>query len=170
MDKSTLPQVLEQQPDNTELSNAESELSDIDINASDPKAESTKVGTSKNGGTWLPTKGRAQTPRKKRFRQTDSPASHDEGLSPDYILSRNDSIESRIHDALIPFHEEMDIMKQEVKHITEENRKLSEKCTRMDIQARKGNLKIWGIIEQKKKLNLISKGQYWTCSLNMVSI
>ena len=118
------PQVLEQQTDKSELRNVESELSDIEENASDPKSETTKVGTSfkqqRNGGAWLPTKGRSQTPRKKRFRHTDSPASQDESLSPDYILSRNDSIEARIYDALIPFREEMDIMKQEVKHITEE--------------------------------------------------
>lgn len=107
------------------------------------------------------TRNRSQTPRPKRARdQVESSSSLDETIPTEYEQqSLQDIIDSRIGVALLPARREMDEMKKEIKELKDENHRLSDRCIKLDSQARKKNLKIWGLLEGTKETRLDLKGQ-----------
>lgn len=102
---------------------------------------------------WTSAMSRTQTPRTKRLRtHTESPTNLVNESSPrGDNLTLEEIIDSRINAALDPARTEVSELREEVKAIKAENKRLKERCVKIDSQARKKNLKIWGIIEQNKE-------------------
>lgn len=101
----------------------------------------------RSGERWRAPGGRTQTPRAKRLRRyTDSLSSLDETLPTMNEDGTFEGIEQSniIKDILA----ELDEMRDQMQNIRVENKRLNEKCLKLDSLSRRNNLKIWGILEE----------------------
>lgn len=97
---------------------------------------------------WTNAMSRAQTPRSHRLRtQTESPTNLEGASTPrGDNLTLEQIIDSRINAALDPERTEVNELREEVKAIKAEKKKLKERCVKIDSQSRKKNLKIWVLL------------------------
>ena len=149
-------------PDIAETEAVSEENLELDMTQAEQSLKETPRGPPRNltgyrqrrtGLNWISARGRPQTPSAKRQRsRTNSASSADETLSPERdMLDWQDLMDSRIRAALEPVHLEKEEMKAELNELREENKRLNNKCIKLDSQSRKKNLKIWGIIEARKE-------------------
>lgn len=117
----------------------------------------------RRGVNLLNARGGQQTPSAKRQRSRTNSGSSTEGNDIQPLDSEEtswqDIMDSRIREAMTPAYLEIDEMREEMKDLKEENKKLSDRCIKIDSQSRKRNLKIWGLLEAKRETKFDLKQQ-----------
>ena len=103
----------------------------------------------RTGANWSDPKGRTQTPRKRPRNYTNSPKSLNNTNSPgdNYAVEEDEAISQRLD----TIYREISDMKEDMAELFAENQKLNERCTRIDNQARRNNMKIWNILEDRNE-------------------
>lgn len=102
----------------------------------------------RSGANWTSPNGRVQTPRAKRSRTHTSSLSSLERTPPN-VQNQGAPDEQKQSDSHVinVILAELDEMRDQIQVLTNENRRLDVKLTKLDCLSRKSNLKIWGIIE-----------------------
>ena len=100
---------------------------------------------------WAPTAGRVQTPRAKRARTHTESLSSVEGTPTPFNTHESDERDPSDPHIISVILEELAEMREQLQDLSIENKRLDDRCTKLDCLSRKNNLKIWNILEGSRE-------------------